>query len=54
VVLSTCGGIATGPVAAGFPLAGVGATGVSVIPAPVPAADVEPSTVGAPAATVTL
>jgi hypothetical protein len=54
---SSCGDEATGPVPAGLPLAAVAAVavvGVSVSDPPVPAADREPSTVGAVAETVTL
>ncbi len=53
-VLSSCRGSGTGPTAAGLPGAAGGVRGVSVSAPPVPAADVEPLTVGSLVATVTL
>jgi hypothetical protein len=54
VLVSVWGEAATGPVVAVLPDAAVAVAGVSVIEPPVPAADVEPLTVGALAAAVTL
>lgn len=54
VALSTWGDAGTGAVLGGLKFAAVAVAGVNVSDPPVPAAEVEPSTVGGLAATVTL